>query len=504
MNLSAGGVENALEWVKMHGPGEGVSRSDYLIGFGLANDDQIEESRQTAINNARRHAAEQIFISLKGESKQYTEQINDKIRQFLSVATETYTAIEIEGLETEEFYDKKSKIYYARAYAEKAKLIASYARRLKELRWELRRRIDDLKTARLVIESAGKLKEINSARELSNSIINSKMILIALSGRTDFTESTDDIMMADSVETLAMEYSNRMINNPEALAIRLAEQFSSDSISSIPVVVMPISYQDTKMVSRFGRLLKSLIEAEMTRLGWRIQFTPQANSGEKDQLNSQQGRLMGSYWERGDRVRLFCILDVPGATWPQRTYEGHFPLSSFDTTQYSLRPLNYLDNLFDKGVFDKNEVTGGGLLLDVWTNKEDDNNYFEDGDTMRLFIRVNLPCFLRLVYHQADRRRALLLDNEPIDREKVNRVYQYPVSFIASPPLGAESLQCFAKTEKFDPLNTSEIDGVDIIVEDAISTLSKTRAMKPISLTGVNALIAEKRLTITTDSRSIR
>ena len=58
----------------------------------------------------------------------------------------------------------------------------------------------------------------------------------------------------------------------------------------------------------------------------------------------------------------------------------------------------------------------GGLEVNVWTDKGRDPVYYIEGETMKVFGRVNQPAYLRLLYILAgDRKYTLLQDNYYID-----------------------------------------------------------------------------------------
>ena len=142
--------------------------------------------------------------------------------------------------------------------------------------------------------------------------------------------------------------------------------------------------------------------------------------------------------------------------------------------------------------FNKNEVIDGGLSIDAWTNKGKNSLIFRNQEIMNVYIKVNLPSYIRFIYHQADGKRILLLDNYYIDQNKVNQVYKIPYDFEVSEPFGIENLQIIASTEKLPELKTDENN---VIHEQLSVILTKTRGLK---IKKQDALQAETKLTITT------
>jgi hypothetical protein len=160
-----------------------------------------------------------------------------------------------------------------------------------------------------------------------------------------------------------------------------------------------------------------------------------------------------------------------------------------------LEPQNFQAALSDQKQFDSAEVVGGGLTLEVWTNKGSEDLMFTRGERMQAYVRVNMPCHVRFIYHLADGKRALLLNDYFIDESKVNVVYPIPGEFVCDAPFGVEFLQAFARTEQFDPVQTREVDGNNVLVEDLEGFLVNQRGMKRVKQ---GTLQVETRLVMTT------
>ena len=135
------------------------------------------------------------------------------------------------------------------------------------------------------------------------------------------------------------------------------------------------------------------------------------------------------------------------------------------------------------------------MSLEVWTNKGIDDLIFTKGEKMNVYVRVNLPCYVRFLYHLADGKRTMLLDNYYIDESKVNMVVQIPAEFECDEPYGAEFLQAFARTDRFEPKETVESDGYKFLKEDLEKFLSSTRGMKRVK---PGTMQTETRVVMTT------
>ena len=103
------------------------------------------------------------------------------------------------------------------------------------------------------------------------------------------------------------------------------------------------------------------------------------------------------------------------------------------------------------------------------------------GEVARVFVRVNQPAYVRLIYLLAGGQKVLL---EPfpgergraadyyVDASKVNFLVEYPVSFDVVPPWGKETLFAVASTAPLPPIKT----GQTIIDGEAYRTITDTGA----------------------------
>jgi hypothetical protein len=160
-----------------------------------------------------------------------------------------------------------------------------------------------------------------------------------------------------------------------------------------------------------------------------------------------------------------------------------------------VKPANYKAALADQKVFSRDEIAGGGLTLEAWTNKQTQGNLFTGGEAMKVLVRVNMPCYLRFIYHMADGKRVLLLDEYFMDASKVNVAYEIPQEFECAAPFGGEVLQLLARTGKFESIRTQQVDGYDYLQDELKNVVAGLRGMKAAKS---KILQAEQRIVVTT------
>ena len=105
------------------------------------------------------------------------------------------------------------------------------------------------------------------------------------------------------------------------------------------------------------------------------------------------------------------------------------PAGPLAAAKIQIEPENYQKALAEQGLFAAGELQGGGLALELWTNKGAEGLVFTRGEKLKAFVRLNLPGYVRFLYHLADGKRALLLENYFIDAGKVNVAYELPQEF---------------------------------------------------------------------------
>ena len=106
------------------------------------------------------------------------------------------------------------------------------------------------------------------------------------------------------------------------------------------------------------------------------------------------------------------------------------------------------------------------LHLECKTNKGKENLAFSQGETMRLYVKVNKPCFMRVTYRLADGRLVLFKDSFQIPPSKVGTFFEIGDGFNPSPPFGKEQVFFHAKTGPLDQLMLKQTaDGYKLIQE---------------------------------------
>ena len=118
------------------------------------------------------------------------------------------------------------------------------------------------------------------------------------------------------------------------------------------------------------------------------------------------------------------------------------------------------------------------LEVEIKTNKGKENLEFVEGETMRLFFKVNQPCYLRILYRLATDEIVLFYDDKYVEEAETNKFIEIGDGFEAAAPFGKENLHVFLSRNSFPKLNTQSEDGYTYVMDQLPEALSKTRGFK--------------------------
>ncbi len=295
--------------------------------------------------------------------------------------------------------------------------------------------------------------------------------------------------------------SGRAIATVDDLAWVLASQLARGAGEAKPVVMVPsFTVRDSRLSSQFGRYAAQLLGNQLVKAGaWKVMRASAAGPA-RDAATASGAEVvvLGATWDLPGGVRVVVAAHDLKDGRMLAAAEATLPKAGVEAAGLATAPQNAAAALADQQAFRTDEVIGGGMQLEVWTSKGDDAPVFTKGERVQIFARADRPCYLRLIYHLADGRRALLLDNFYIDEAKVNQVYQLPDEFEVSAPFGAETLQAIAATAQLPRLPTRTEDGYPILSDGVVAANARTRGLRK-----ANSEVrqAEARVVVTTVER---
>lgn len=446
------------------------------------------------IDLATNNLIQSIQTTVTAISTANTIEMDSKLHQTFQQTSTSVSSMKVSGLKNESAYDAKTKIGYAIVYAKRSDLSNYYTETVKR---DLTQIAEKIATIAKMNDSNNRdeaLKLISECQTLFREAEEAQTLLVAIN-----KTASDDLVKYN-------EYSKlRGVLDEQSTKIRKADNLTIDEAASIiaselskqqnhfetPVKLSYFTFQETGMNSTFSRRLHATLEQKLMAAN----INTDKGTNTTNQSSGKGTIITGTYWEEGNSVRVICMVKNIATGKPIASSEAKLSADKLSQANLQTKPENFQEAYSKMRIFSKDEIEGGDLKVELWTNKGSDNLIFTEGERMKLSVRANKECYLRVIYHLADGQKVLLLDNYYISTDKVNKVYELPYEFECSEPYGVETMQLNAQEGSFGSLRTQNQDGYEFIVDDMQTILISTRGMKKVVK---NNLKAEKRITVTT------
>ncbi len=479
----------APEWTDFEKCKKVYPSAFYYTAF-IENSYERKQNPEDLMDEMKKRASLQLSSSIKvrvqGLTTNVIEETEKEYQSYFRQAATSYTNVELVGLKYETYIDEKDRKVYVLAKVKKRDLNNYYLKQLKSKMAGIGQQIDK---AQKFIASANQT-EAQKAYAEAESLVRE-------------CESFQSLLMAmgkasgDQLAINELKGHNKQLNELQ-LALKSSENRSVSDLANFLATTMVkkipensalkisyITYGDTKMPSIFSRRFADAITQSLSRKG---------NYNIVEKAGDNTYVIHGTYWEADNNLRVSIIAqDEKGKVLAAAS--DIISKTQLKNDNISYKAENFQDAYSRQQAFRKDEVVSSDLLAEVWTNKGDENLLFEEGEKMKLFVRVNIPAYLRVIYYMADGSKVLLLDNYYIDQTKVNKVIEIPDEFECAAPFGYETMQLSAQTKAFKPLNTEKKYGYDFIVQDTKAIVANTRGFKKVTNKDKSA---EMRLNFTT------
>ena len=512
------------DWVENYGDTWQYPQDKYIIGFG-STAGRDSEAFQIAQDDARAGVSSTIVVNVEKQLRMVREEDQQKFSQHVISITQSSAALRLKGLSLETYGDDNPATAYALAYVSKEALKEIYSKTKSDLRGQIRRIIADAQEAEGDSKSMEAATKYLSLYPLYAELKEAESILLVVDPSTRIETAFDELdreigeasskpkeaplmswtEVANKIDQLLSQSLGTVDEVARSVVIQLSKQVGD---LSGQLMIVPFTYQDTKMSSSFARYFRSAVENQiglMTTLKWdavsqKRGFKPKSFkqiTSELAKASGAQWLFSGTYWEQGEKIKLMANLyDLDGGRILAAA-DVLFDASILEAAHLNPKPENFLQALKEQNAFADGEIISGQLQVDVWTSKGKDNLLFTEGEIMNVYVRVNRPAYIRLLYILAGGERTLLYDNYYIDQSKVNHAVEIPEEFECAPPFGAEMLVVFARTKGFEPLKTVEVDGYHYLEADSpIKAAAQARGMK--RREDKEILQTEARIVITT------
>ena len=500
----------------------------YLFNIGQSNDTG-EEAFKKATAEAHRKVAERILGTVAYIIRFNRDELeHDMVREHYSAVLEDYCtlrqaspALQLEGFSVRNLsvdLARTDPYTYALVYIKREKLKDLYANHALKLHREIKLRLGIAKAAEDALDIKGAVKSYLRTYPLYESLKEAEIIQIGAEYAPSFSDAFERLVKAatntigDSVpphrsiikrvEELKQEIIVNFDDISSVIDFQLSQQTHPPSGS---ISVHPLIYEDSEMICPLAKEFSVILHE---KLGWvTIDAARDVKQTSPDLSEINQDfpplRLSPSCWENGDEITIRATLRNVNTgeflasavvrflnsqlrdprTYQPDNYENAVIENNAFAPRYYVRPrANESTNTpISNGLVERQFSPIGGLKVEVWTDKGKRSGAlsYTEGETMKVFARVNQSAYIRLLYTLADEKRTLLQDNYYIDFSHANSDVEIG-EFVCAPPFGAEMLVVAARTEKFPPIETYEGNGYKFLADqDAESAALSFRGMKP-------------------------
>ncbi|MEE8166517.1 MAG: hypothetical protein V3T64_13180, partial [Myxococcota bacterium] len=296
----------------------------------------------------------------------------------------------------------------------------------------------------------------------------------------------------DSIRAIPHEDARSIRNAAEALA----EQLARGGIGRGGVLqVAPFRYRSWDVSSPFGRELALALQSAIAR-----NRSPRGELAGSNPAAVQDVVIRGRYREQGEKFELRAVAEEAGTGRLLGSAEIGLVARGIPQS-LGTRPPNFESFVRDADKLAGGEIVSGDLRIEVRTNKGGEGLVFDEGEDLRLYVRVNTPAWVRLIYILSNGDHVPISDAWRIAADQVNQLIEHPESFEIVPPFGVEMIHAIAHTEKPPRLVTrptrvagQHYDVIDGGADQIVRTRGIARKMKK--------QVAEQTLHLTTMQRS--
>ena len=420
-------------------------------------------------------------------------------------------ALTLEGLSVRNLSVDMARIdkeTYAFVYIKRDELKAIYAKHADRLQEKIQRQLEIARIFEKDLDVQSAVRTYLRTYPFYESLKEAEIIQIGAEYSPDSRTAFRNLANAATRTSDTLWSHRQVIRHVEKLAEEVIVSFddvcrvidSQLSQQTLPpsgsVAVHPLIYEDSEMPSPLAVAFTSFFEKELkwTVIDWMRDF--ENTQYDLDHINRDfPWRLSPTCWENGDEVTIRAILrDVHTGEFLASAVVRYRKSQQRDALTY--KPRGYDQVMVEKETFkpryyvaepaqsptdgptpevliERNFSLIGGLEVDVWTGQGHNHVYYTEGDTVKIFARVNQPAYLRLLYTLADQRRTLLIDNFYIGPSEVNSAVGIG-NFRCVPPLGTEFLFVAARTEKFPEIQTREENRYHFLVNQDAETATQS------------------------------
>jgi hypothetical protein len=475
---TAFGIQKPI-WVTNYGIDPKYSKSSYYFGYSVAEGTN-QEARQRSSDDARYELASKLIVDIKGFTKSRVTESKVGIDEYFENVVESSSKLSLPATDMEFYVDHQAKVTHAYAFVEKNKLKDFYSKIIANQRETIanlaRIAADNAESGQIIDAIERWLKVYSMFAEYKR--ISSISYLLGLS--YDPIRQNGITLSLESINNEIEKLEKAPINSFAEAALLLIERLEKVSQGKLILISEPFTYGNSGLTSAFSIQLIKEIEIALAIQDSKLSIV-QLKTAKESRVNPQ-ALLTGWYVEQGNNLAISVYIVSTTTGKILSGAQVKIPLKLIERMGLSYKPRNFLQALADDRLLSEGELIDSELRLEAFLDKGRDRLIYTEGETPTIYVRVNRPVYLQIMYHLANGARTILLENYYISTVMVNHVIELPLSLEVVSPFGAETIQFTAQSKSFSPLQTRSVyfDNVlyTVIADDYKEYVSRTRGIR--------------------------
>ncbi|WP_291039183.1 hypothetical protein [Dyadobacter sp. 50-39] len=275
----------------------------------------------------------------------------------------------------------------------------------------------------------------------------------------------------------------------DKLAGQIARVMPKNGVRKL--AIEEITFQGLGVSNDFSKQLTGTLKSALTRTNTDIQIDLSPTRSLEALL-----KLKGGYQKAGNFLKIAVQLsdgyDRPvGPELLAEILLLNIPNAEIEPAEHLVQEAQRIREITGR----KETPEPAELLLEVSTDKGYGPQSYREGDIMRLKVRANKPCTVRMIYQDAAKNIVRLRNDDfRIAADAVDKWIEIPEKFECAPPFGFEMLMAYATEGSFKAIKkTEEQNGITLILDDLKNVVDLTA--------GTNEKVARSTIPITTQAR---
>ena len=226
------------------------------------------------------------------------------------------------------------------------------------------------------------------------------------------------------------------------------------------------------MNSDLSRKIVMLLNTELKSKGYKIAERKKLNNWFQYDTKPHRYKLYGRYYiTKEELIIVSAIEDTEGrniiATAETRVNKNNLSKNFI--------PYGYTQSIERKEMFYLDPLDESPIRISIKSNKGNKNSIFEIGEIIKFYIQADNSAYLRIILHNTDDTKILLLDNYFLNAEEIGKFKEIPYEFELQKPPGMITLQVNARQIPFPPLETKRHNNYNYITLELNDILAINR-----------------------------